>query len=122
MPHGTIHINIHSNGIKYEHERGHEHEHEHDITTVATMLNHNNDNNNNATSKKEWRIIHALAQSECPHEIAKLAILLYPEQITQKDECGNLPRHIACSPHSYMQGNIGIRVCIIFLNLIQSWF
>jgi hypothetical protein len=58
--------------------------------------------------KRKWSTIHALAKTGCPHEISQLAILLYPEQVVEQDEHGNLPLHIACSSHSsssYTEGD-----------------
>jgi len=48
----------------------------------------------------EWNVVHALAHSGCPTEIAKLAVKLYPEQIKKRDRHGNLPIHISASSHN----------------------
>ena len=46
-----------------------------------------------------WRIVHALAVVGCPREIGKLMIKLYPNQVRERDENGNLPIHLASSSH-----------------------
>jgi len=66
--------------------------------TSSTYYN-NSTNNNNCTSKK-WRVLHALSKTGCPTEIALFAMALYPEQVKERDHCGNLPLHIASSSHS----------------------
>ena len=46
----------------------------------------------------QWRIVHAAsALWSCPIEVLKIALLLYPEQIFEKDENGMLPLHLALS-------------------------
>ena len=44
---------------------------------------------------KKWRVVHALAYTGCPPEVARLAVCLYPEQVRQRDQNGDLPLHIA---------------------------
>lgn len=46
-----------------------------------------------------WRIVHALAVVGCPREIGKLMIKIYPNQVRERDENGNLPIHLASSSH-----------------------
>lgn len=67
-----------------------------DVMTVMPM----SASDTNTTNRRKWLTVHALAQTGCPLEIAELAVLLYPEQISEKDEHGNLPLHIACSSHT----------------------
>ncbi len=86
--HDTIHIDITENS---------------DIVTVAppspTSISANHAGNKNKIIKK-WLVVHALAITGCPTEVAKLAVSLYHEQIEERDENGNLPLHLACSSHS----------------------
>ena len=49
---------------------------------------------------KKWRVVHALAYTGCPPEVAKLAVCLYPEQVRQRDENHDLPLHIAVRSRS----------------------
>ena len=49
---------------------------------------------------KKWRVVHALAYTGCPPEVAKLAVCLYPEQVRQRDENQDLPLHIAVRSRS----------------------
>jgi len=44
---------------------------------------------------RRWRVLHALAETGCPSEIASLALRLYPSQISEPDERGDLPLHVA---------------------------
>mmetsp|Transcript_23217 Transcript_23217/g.35999 ORF Transcript_23217/g.35999 Transcript_23217/m.35999 type:complete len:420 (+) Transcript_23217:109-1368(+) len=44
---------------------------------------------------KKWRVVHALAGSDSHPEIMKFALKLFPTQIFERDEEGNLPLHIA---------------------------
>ena len=46
-------------------------------------------------SRRKWRVVHALAKTGCPPEVARLAVCLYPEQVRQRDENYDLPLHIA---------------------------
>ena len=46
-------------------------------------------------SRRKWRVVHALAKTGCPPEVARLAVCLYPEQVRQRDEHYDLPLHIA---------------------------
>lgn len=45
--------------------------------------------------KKQWRVLHALAHTDCPKLISQLVLALYPNQVKERDENGNLPLHIA---------------------------
>lgn len=47
----------------------------------------------------EWRIVHGLCIIGCPREVANLAVKLYPEQVREADENGDLPLHLASSSH-----------------------
>lgn len=76
--------------------------------TIQTVLMTKSSAENTILQKRKWSTVHALAKTGCPHEISELAILLYPEQVAEKDEHGNLPIHIACSSHftsSYTEGD-----------------
>mmetsp|Transcript_31805 Transcript_31805/g.69901 ORF Transcript_31805/g.69901 Transcript_31805/m.69901 type:complete len:612 (-) Transcript_31805:1843-3678(-) len=48
----------------------------------------------------QWRVVHALAFTGCPPEVAKLAVALYPEQVHERDERNDLPLHIAVQSRS----------------------
>ncbi len=50
-------------------------------------------------TKRRWYILHGLAKTGCPDEIAQLALALYPDQVRLRDHSGNLPLHIAASSH-----------------------
>lgn len=52
-----------------------------------------------SSTTRHWNILHALAWTGAPEEVAKLAVKLYPLQLKIRDEDGNLPLHIACSSH-----------------------
>lgn len=41
-------------------------------------------------------IVHALAQTACPREVALLAMRLFPSHVDERDSSGNLPLHLAC--------------------------
>ena len=41
-------------------------------------------------------LLHSLAITGCPNEVAKLAICLHPDQVSIRDAAGNLPIHLAC--------------------------
>lgn len=45
--------------------------------------------------RRKWRVVHTLAKTGCPSEVARLAVCLYPEQVRQRDENDDLPLHIA---------------------------
>ena len=45
--------------------------------------------------RRKWRVVHTLAKTGCPSEVARLAVCLYPEQVQQRDENDDLPLHIA---------------------------
>ena len=47
------------------------------------------------TENKKWRVLHALAHTDCPKPISQLVLALYPNQVKERDENGNLPLHIA---------------------------
>eukprot|EP00521_Asterionellopsis_glacialis_P015538 CAMPEP_0195309454 /NCGR_PEP_ID=MMETSP0707-20130614/38746_1 /TAXON_ID=33640 /ORGANISM="Asterionellopsis glacialis, Strain CCMP134" /LENGTH=456 /DNA_ID=CAMNT_0040373751 /DNA_START=492 /DNA_END=1862 /DNA_ORIENTATION=+ len=51
--------------------------------------------------KRQWRVVHALAKTNCPEEVARLAVALYPAQTKERDEDGLLPLHIAAASPSY---------------------
>mmetsp|Transcript_8146 Transcript_8146/g.20465 ORF Transcript_8146/g.20465 Transcript_8146/m.20465 type:complete len:915 (+) Transcript_8146:250-2994(+) len=54
--------------------------------------------------ERQFRIVHAsvaLAGYGCPPEMIRLAISLFPEEVTQMDEDGNLPLHIAATAASF---------------------
>ena len=45
---------------------------------------------------KQWRLVHAAAASwSCPLGVLRIALLLHPEQLYEKDENGMLPLHLA---------------------------
>jgi len=46
---------------------------------------------------KKWRVIHALAGSDSHPEILKFALKIFPTHLSERDEDGNLPLHIASS-------------------------
>jgi hypothetical protein len=41
-------------------------------------------------------VVHALARTACPREVALLAMKLYPGEVMERDSLGNLPLHVAC--------------------------
>lgn len=41
-------------------------------------------------------VLHALARTACPREVALLAMKLYPGEVLERDSLGNLPLHLAC--------------------------
>ena len=52
-----------------------------------------------SSSDRHWNILHALAWTGAPEEVAKVAIKLYPSQLHVRDKDGNLPLHVACLSH-----------------------
>lgn len=55
--------------------------------------------------KKKFRVVHAsvgLIGFGCPPELIRLAISIHPHQVTEMDEDGNLPLHIAATAASYL--------------------
>jgi len=67
------------------------------LVMAATRLSLSVDPNDSRLA--DWFIVHGLAKTGCPHEIAHLAVKLYPNQVRQRDYDGNLPLHIAASSH-----------------------
>lgn len=62
-------------------------------------------------SCRKFRIVHAsvgLIGYGCPPEMIRLAISLYPHQVKEMDEDGNLPLHIAVKASSYLATNADI--------------
>jgi len=56
-------------------------------------------------SGRQFRIVHAsvgLTGYGCPPELIRLAISIHPHQVTEMDEDGNLPLHIAVTAASYL--------------------
>mmetsp|Transcript_11621 Transcript_11621/g.27268 ORF Transcript_11621/g.27268 Transcript_11621/m.27268 type:complete len:828 (-) Transcript_11621:280-2763(-) len=54
--------------------------------------------------ERQFRIVHAsvgLTGYGCPPEMIKLAISIYPNQVREMDEDGNLPLHIAATASSF---------------------
>lgn len=54
---------------------------------------------------RQFRIVHAsvgLIGYGCPPELIRLAISIYPHQVTEMDEDGNLPLHIAVTAQSFL--------------------
>mmetsp|Transcript_23592 Transcript_23592/g.33803 ORF Transcript_23592/g.33803 Transcript_23592/m.33803 type:complete len:350 (+) Transcript_23592:203-1252(+) len=45
---------------------------------------------------RPFRLLHALATTGCPEEVAELALKLFPEQQSHRDEQSLLPLHYAC--------------------------
>ena len=41
-------------------------------------------------------VVHALARTACPREVALLAMGLHPNEVLERDSSGNLPLHLAC--------------------------
>jgi len=57
----------------------------------------------NSVEEKPFRIVHAsvgLAGFGCPPEMVRLAMSIYPHQVREMDENGNLPLHIAATASS----------------------
>jgi hypothetical protein len=55
--------------------------------------------------RRPFRIVHAsvgLTGYGCPPEMIRLAISLFPHQVREMDEDGNLPLHIAATAESYL--------------------
>lgn len=68
------------------------------------FLNNNNGNHKNSTGR-HFRIVHAsvgLTGYGCPPELIRLAISIHPHQVTEMDDDGNLPLHIAVTAASYL--------------------
>mmetsp|Transcript_1652 Transcript_1652/g.3018 ORF Transcript_1652/g.3018 Transcript_1652/m.3018 type:complete len:535 (-) Transcript_1652:1118-2722(-) len=62
------------------------------------------------TNERTFRLVHAsvaLAGYGCPIEMVKLAMSVYPQQVQEMDEDGNLPLHIAAVASSYIPDNFG---------------
>lgn len=58
-----------------------------------------------SSPKKKFRVVHAsvgLIGYGCPPELIRLAISIHPHQVTEMDEDGNLPLHIAATAASYL--------------------
>jgi ankyrin repeat protein len=63
------------------------------------------DNDRPTPMKKKFRVVHAsvgLIGFGCPPELIRLAISIHPHQVTEMDEDGNLPLHIAATAASYL--------------------
>jgi len=56
--------------------------------------------------RRQWNVVHALAHTGCPIEIAQLAVILYPEQVTTPDHNGNLPLHICAASHHHYKTDL----------------
>lgn len=49
-----------------------------------------------SANHSEFTLVHSLATTGCPREVALLAIRLHPAQIHERNSCGGLPLHLAC--------------------------
>jgi len=47
--------------------------------------------------KGKFRVVHAAASTPCPQAILRMARVMYPQQVRERDEKGNLPLHLAAA-------------------------
>jgi len=45
----------------------------------------------------KFRVVHAAASTPCPQAILRMARVMYPQQVRERDEKGNLPLHLAAA-------------------------
>ena len=73
-----------------------------------TLLQHSSTGarENNRKNATRFRMVHACAGIDCPVEMMKFAIKVYPNEVKEADEIGNFPLHIAAAsvPSSVTDG------------------
>lgn len=74
------------------------------IASTESSL-HNSSTQNVDKNARRFRIVHAsvgLIGYGCPPELIRLAVSIYPHQVAEMDEDGNLPLHIAVTSESFL--------------------
>jgi Molecular chaperone GrpE (heat shock protein) len=65
--------------------------------------------NEDDANERPFRLVHAsvaLAGYGCPIEMVRLAMSVYPQQVKEMDEDGNLPLHVAAVASSYIPDSV----------------
>lgn len=60
----------------------------------------------------KFRPVHAASSQDCPIEILTLAISLKPSEVSERDEFGRIPLHLAAEAPIYVKQHYEIRSCI----------
>mmetsp|Transcript_3882 Transcript_3882/g.8177 ORF Transcript_3882/g.8177 Transcript_3882/m.8177 type:complete len:588 (+) Transcript_3882:164-1927(+) len=55
------------------------------------------------TVGRKWKVVHAAACGHCPPEVLRFSLKIFPTQLKQKNDEGNLPLHVAASSPIYIK-------------------